>query len=173
MIINPWEKWLIWLVKIHLVSFYCLLSRVTDGLSFLVHMCTHPLRKKTESWGWRLCWVLKGSGENLMLYSDRSQISLLLFLRRHRKYCWLKHYIGWPMINNARFTHFIGLLRKINPGTQMHCSPKCMDQLICIVYPWVLIRFKTNALYYDISREWNVQKFPVQRENPCIFSFSV
>lgn len=77
------------------------------------------------------------------------------------------------MINNARFTHVLGLLRKVNSGTRIYCPLKCMDQLIRIVYSWVLIRFETNALYYDTMRKLDVHKFPAQRWNPSIFSFLV
>lgn len=74
------------------------------------------------------------------------------------------------MTNNARFTHFTGLLRKKNNlGTQIYCSLKCMDQLICIVYSWVLIRFETNALYYVISREQDV---PNSQNKGIILLFS-
>ena len=91
----------------------------------------------------------KNQNKNLMLYPDVSQTSLLLSHGKHTS----SVDSGWPVINNARFTHFIGLFRKINPRTQIYCSLKCMDQLICIVYSWVLIRFETDALYYDTMRE--------------------
>lgn len=34
-----------------LILAYCLLSQAADVLSFLVHMCTHLMGKKTESCG--------------------------------------------------------------------------------------------------------------------------
>lgn len=138
---------------------YCLLSKITDGLSSLyTHILTHLTRKKTESSGWPFCCILKDSEwrSDAVFWSLPSKPGT--FPEKTQKahqtpVLWLKHYTGWPVINNARFTHFTGLLRKISPGTLIYSSPKCLDQLICIVYSWILIRVKTDVLYDNIMRE--------------------